>query len=408
MNSQSEHSIMKTLNSIRFALLAAAALLAPSAIAGKPTPPPPPPPSSGTLVLDYSGSEATGAENFGLTVAPSGAIYASGISYDSAWRGIVLASGDSGNSWSLADQFPSPGRSLWFWDIAGGITSDAAGNVYVAGLTYDDAVQPGLDQWYVRGSGDAGATWNTVDDFVPGTPPVSSGDITGIAVDASGNVYVAGMADDVSGNWAWTIRKGVGGTSFSTVDVVPNSWVTAVFAHPTWGIFAVGTRNINGIPAWVIRRSTNGGATWSEVNTFQLQSGRNSTALGIGADANGNLYVVGRGDTSPRRNTVVRHWLVRKSTDGGNSWSTVDDFVPGGDAQGRCFATTSTGDLYVAGVAEGHWIVRKNPGGTGAWTTVDDFQYAGAWTAPHAIAADASGNLFVGGGGGGHWLIKKY
>jgi hypothetical protein len=193
------------------------------------------------------------------------------------------------------------------------------------------------------------------------------------------------------------------------VDVVPNSWVTAIFAHPTRGIFAVGTRNINGIPAWVIRRSTNGGATWSEINTFQLQSGLNSTALGISADAAGNLYVVGRGDTSPRRNTVVSHWLVRKSTDGGNSWSTVDDFVPGGNpAEARCFATTINGDLYVAGTAAGHWIVRKNAGGTGAWTTVDDYQYAGGYAAPRAIAEDASGHLFVGGLGGSHWIIKKY
>jgi hypothetical protein len=90
----------------------------------------------------------------------------------------------------------------------------------------------------------------------------------------------------------------------------------------------------------------------------------------------------------------------------------VDDFVPGGSAEARCSAATSSGDLYVAGTVDNsngtHWIVRKNPGGTGGWTTVDDFQYAGAWAAPHAIAADASGNLFVGGNGGGHWIIKRY
>jgi hypothetical protein len=316
-----------------------------------------------------------------------------------------------GRCWT---NIPPPGRSLWFWDIAGGITSDGAGNLYTAVLTYDDAVIQ-RDQWYVRRSADGGASWTTVDDFDPGGSSNSSGDVTGITVDASGNVYLSGMTT-VSGNWAWTIRKGVGGTSFSTVDVVPNSWVTAIFAHPTRGIFAVGTRNINGVPAWVVRRSTNGGATWSEINAFQLQSGRNSTALGIGADASGNLYVVGRGDASPKRNTVVRHWLVRKSTDGGNSWTTVDDFVASGDAEARCFAATSTGNLYVAGTANSsngtHWIVRKSSGGSGAWTTIDDYQYAGGYAAPHAIAAGASGNLFVGGAGwdnlGGHWIVKKY
>jgi len=371
------------------------------------------------VVLDYLGLEGTGAENFGLTVAPSGTIYASGISYDSAWHGIVLASSTGGSSWSLVDQFPPVGRSLWFWDIAGGITLDPAGNVYAAGLTYDDAPQPGPDQWYTRQSTDGGATWTTVDDFVPGSPPNTSGDVIGIAADGAGNVYVAGMADDISGNWTWTIRKGVGGGSFSTVDVVPNSWVAAICAHPTAGIFAVGdsrfvVTNRNKIitsRAWIVRRSTDGGVTWSTVDTFQLSSSLGSFARGIGADALGNLYVVGRG-TTQSGSTATGHWLVRKSSDGGNSWSTVDDFVLGGSAEARCFAATPNGDRYVAGtiISGGatHWVLRKSVGGTGAWTTVDDYQYAGSFTTPHAIAADASGNLFVGGFGGGHWIVKKY
>jgi hypothetical protein len=131
---------MKTSNPIRFALLAAAAFVTHTAFAGKPTTPPPPPPSSGTLVLDYLGLEGSGAVNFGLTVAPSGVIYASGVSGESA---IVLASGDSGNSWSLADIYPPPGRYVTYLDIGGGITSDVGGNIYSTGWTSDDAAS----QW---------------------------------------------------------------------------------------------------------------------------------------------------------------------------------------------------------------------------------------------------------------------
>jgi hypothetical protein len=243
-----------------------------------------------------------------------------------------------------------------------------------------------------------------VDDF----PHNDTGDVVGIAADAAGDVYVAGMG--------WTIRKGVSGTSFSTVDVVPGGRVNAIFAHPTWGVFAVGSRYINNVAAWTVRRSLDGGATWTTVDTFQLQSGLNSTPLGMGADANRNLYVVGRGDTSPKRNTVCRHWLVRKSNDGGNSWSTVDDFLPGGSVEARGFAANANGDLYVAGITTSStgycWIVRKSAGGTGVWTTIDNYQYASGRTEPHAIAADASGNVFVGGAGydnlGGHWIVKKY
>src|SRR6185369_5137826 len=238
----------------------------------------------------------------------------------------------------------------------------------------------------------------------------------------AGNVYVSGMAT-FSGSQTWTIRKGVGGTSFSTVDVVPNSYGAGIFAHPTAGLFAIGdTRVVTTIKgktttsrAWLVRRSLDGGATWSNVDTFQLSSSLSSWAKGIGADALGNLYVVGRGTTASTGNTYVNHWLVRKSTNGGASWNTVDDFQQSGSiTEGRRFAATSNGDLYVAGSATSstgyHWIVRKNSGGTGAWTTIDDYQNAPGswWTIPSAMAADASGNLFVGGTGGGHWLIKKY
>jgi hypothetical protein len=324
-------------------------------------------------------------------------------------------------AWSLLDDFRPPGRSVYYWYQFGSIASDQAGNLYVSGFTFDpDYMQP--DQGYVRRSTDGGATWTTVDDFVTDDLTDSASDVTGIAADAAGDVYVSGSNERV-----WTIRKGVGGTSFSTVDTMASSYPYALFAHPTAGIFAVGRRPVviksETSYAWTVRLSTNGGATWSDVDTFQLSiSSLYSNplrigALGIGAAADGSLYVVGMAHTKSR-GYYISHWLVRKSTDGGNSWNTVDDFQPSGsNAEARCFAATSNGDVYVAGVTStsgvNRWVVRKNPGGTGAWSTIDDYQYApGVSTEPHAIVADGLGNLFVGGsewdGSVGHWLIKRY
>ncbi len=361
---------MKTLNPIRFALLAAAAIFTHAAFAGKPTPlPPPPPPSSGTLVLDYSGPEGTGAENFGLTVAPSGAVYASGS---------VMA-------------------------------SDAAGNLYVASLAGDYLSS---DHFVVRRSTDGGVIWAIVDDFKRGAVTPDIDEPSAITVDAAGDVYYVGRSY-VSGVVTWTVRKGVGGTSFSTVDLASGD-AMAIYAHPAAGIFAAGSRYISSTgTAWVVRRSTNGGATWSEIDTFQLQSGQLSRALGIGADGAGNLYIIGRG-TTKKGSTATGHWLVRKSTDGGATFTTTDDVASSNSSvnEARRIVATSNGDLYVAGVVTlsnvGHWLLRKSAGGGGAWTTVDDFQYGGAWTEPHSIAANASGNLFVGGLGGGRWIVKKY
>jgi len=142
---------------------------------------------------------------------------------------------------------------------------------------------------------------------------------------------------------------------------------------------------------------------------------RSAVAMGVGADASGNLFVVG----SAYKSGSYDHWVVRKSPNGGNSWTTVDDYqvAVGDPTEARGFVADANGNLFVAGYSRGaftgigylnHWIVRKSVGGTGPWTTVDDFQYGGSSTRPNAIAADARGNVFVGGDGGGGWLIKRY
>src|SRR5437867_4147957 len=107
-----------------------------------------------------------------------------------------------------------------------GIASDAARNVYLAGFIADDD-NISSDHWIVRRSTDGSANWTTVDDFDMGA--VTWEGPTGIAVDAAADGYISGVSY-VSGAPVWTIRKGVGGTSFSTVDLLTtNSHARAIF-----------------------------------------------------------------------------------------------------------------------------------------------------------------------------------
>src|SRR3989454_2304983 len=252
----------------------------------------------------------------------------------------------------------------------------------------------------------------------------------GITLDKAGNVYVVGMAAQAGSGEVWTVRKGTSGTSFATVDIYSGpygSQAEAIYADPTGGIFAVGSAPIPGTnrpPAknnsWIVRRSRDGGATWAIVDTFQLTRNWSSRAFGVGADTLGNIYVVGQGNVTGKANTLYGHWVVRKSSDGGTSWSTVDNYQLSTSAHSAAwrFASDSNGNLFVAGWGQAtssgnhHCIVRKSSGGTSTWTTDDDFQYVpGGATDPQAVVANASGNVFVGGVGssssGEHWLVRK-
>ena len=90
--------------------------------------------------------------------------------------------------------------------------------------------------------------------------------------------------------------------------------------------------NGHGVSAWIVRRSQDGGATWSTMDTFygSVSTGKGTTyyigaAHAIRADAAGNIYAAGQLGI-PNKSSTSWEWVVRKSSNGGNSWSTVDTF----------------------------------------------------------------------------------
>ncbi len=352
--------------------------------------------------IQYVAGQA--AVNFGLTVAPSGTVFACGYASDgSVFHGLVIASADGGNTWSAPlDDFVYPGSNTRY---DGGIVADSAGNLYVTGRYYFSS---GPFYRFVRRSTDGGATWSIVDTVALSNYalPIAASAIT---ADAAGSVYVT----EPSGTWV--VRKGIGGTSFATVDTFQPSasQANAVFAHPTAGIFAAGYGQVvvnkfgGTASAWLVRRSLDAGATWSTVDAYA--SGM--AAYGIGADGNGNLYAIGNANLPSKGKNGGSYWVVRKSADGGATWTTVDTYqlLTTGTQRALGFASDSLGNLYVAGealasggVGPNYWIVRENPGGTGSWITVDTVTNS----IPHAIAADGLGNVFVGGQNPG-WIVRR-
>jgi hypothetical protein len=133
-------------------------------------------------------------------------------------------------------------------------------------------------------------------------------------------------------------------------------------------------------------------------------------AWGVTTDAKGNVYVVGNGFTSDG----AAHWLVRTSSDGGNTWMTIDDlpFHGGGGANG--IAVDSTGRLNVVGEffdasSVSHSLLRRSSDGGATWVNLDDFVYRAAGSYYNSILALPDGSTLAGCYPlmSGHWLVRR-
>ena len=103
-----------------------------------------------------------------------------------------------------------------------------------------------------------------------------------------------------------------------------------IAADPFGNIYGSGYDNLaSGVDIWFTRRSTDGGVSWSTVDSFSGGQKYSPYPTAIATDAGGNVYVVG----------VTNYtWLVRKGTvdgSGGISWANVDNFT---SSDGPCYA----------------------------------------------------------------------
>jgi hypothetical protein len=352
-----------------------------------------------------------------MATSAAGTVYATGLADDASETPHVLVqqSVDGGSTWSLVND--STGVIT---GVQVSIAVDPGGVLYQAAT----AKAPGATwgTWVTRQSTDGGANWTIVDNFTLGgeMQPWS------VTTDAAGNVYVAGYGTATSaGNLAWLVRKGTptaGGMTWTTVDQFVTSGTLSkalgVVSHPTAGIFVIGlgqvTQKSVSASVWIVRRSQDDGATWTTVDTYEPSSEGRGVALGV--DGAGNLYGLGYVQNSAKG--VFFDWYVRKSSDGGSTWTTVDHFSTSGTSNfPEAFASDAKGNLYVAGYSSNSttgdtWIVRESVGGTGAWTTVDSYQLDSGKSAVAFGIVSAMGEVLAGGYGADataqHWIVRRF
>ncbi|MEW6366891.1 MAG: SBBP repeat-containing protein [Acidobacteriota bacterium] len=315
-----------------------------------------------------------------------------------------------------------------------GIAVDATGQVYVAAgsdASWGSPVRPftgGYDAVVVKLSSDGSLAWNT---FLGG---VGFDYCTGVAVDASGNVYVVGNS---SAAWGSPIRGYTGSGDLFVAKLAGDGsliWNTflgggspdaegGIATGPggsvcvsgassgTWGSPVRGyTAGTDGFAAML---GGDGSLVW---NTF-LGGGSTDYCASVAVDVSGNVGVSGASWStwgSPIRGYTASTdgFVAKLLTDGSLAWNT---FLGGGGGDlASGMAADPSGNFYVAGPSSASWgspvraftttqdifAAKVAATGTLVWNT---FLGGSANEFSGAIAVDGSGNSYVVANTSGSW-----
>jgi len=289
------------------------------------------------------------------------------------------------------------------------VAVDGSGNVYVAGITYGALEGPnaGLSDAFVRKLDPIGATlWTR--QF--GTS--SDDQATGVAVDGSGNVYVAGVtygslevANGGTGD-AFVRKLDPGGATLWTRQIATSraEAAMAVALDGSSAVLIAGYSYGNGQSSGeaFVRKldASNGTVTWTQ----QFGGPDEDEADAVAVDGSGNVYVGGYtyGGIGGGSSTGIRDAFVRKfSTAGATSWT--QQFGSSDQDEVSDVRVDGSGNVYVAGNTSGA-LAGTNEGGADAFVRKLAPTGATLWTQQigttgydicAALAVDGGGNVYV-------------
>ena len=320
------------------------------------------------------------------------------------------------------------------YDIAYGISVDGIGDVYVTGYsvgTWGAPVMPyagGGDGFVAKLNPSGVLQWNTF------LGSASNDDAESIALDGNGNVYVAGSSAQTWGAPVnpYAAKSDGYAAKLNTAGALQwNTFLGAASADSAYGIALDGSGNVyvagSSAGTWgaPVNPYTGGGDAFAakldgsgvrQWNTF-LGSAGADYAIGIALDGSGNVYLAGS-SAGTWGNPVIPYagggdaFAAKLNTGGARQWNTF--LGSAGDDSAIGIALDGSGYVYVTGSSAGTWgtpvrpyaagldgfAAKLNASGARQWNT-----FLGSANDDYAIgiARDGSGNVYAAGASGGSW-----
>ncbi|MCU6708113.1 S-layer homology domain-containing protein [Paenibacillus sp. J5C_2022] len=182
----------------------------------------------------------------------------------------------------------------------------------------------------------------------------------GVAVDSSGNVYVAD-------NNNHKVKKLLNGSN-SWTDITGSESFVAPFGIE---VDSSGNVYVADNQAHTIKKLSNG--NWTDITN----SGGFSYPGGVAVDSNDNVYVIDAGNHK-----------VKKRLNGSTEWTDIT--YSGNFSALQDVAVDSSGNVYVTDW--GNKTIKKLSNGSTSWTDITGGE---SFTGPYGIAVDSSGNVYV-------------
>jgi sugar lactone lactonase YvrE len=381
--------------------------------------------SGGTISLVAGGGPPNGAGATAISIAPrSTAVDSSGNIYIAdgnnnrvyklsggaitivAGNGIAGFSGDNGPAMSA--QLSNPA----------GVAVDSAGDLYIADANNGRIrkVAGGVITTVAGGGGGCSPETDNVGDGCPATA-ASLFNPNGVAVDASGNLYIAdsfnyrvrevsgGVITTVAGNGTFGY-SGDGGPATSA----EISYSNGVLVDGTGSLYIADSNNfrVRKVSGGVITTVAGTGTPGFSGDGGPAANAQLNSPYGVAVDSLGNLYIADSGNFRIRKvsggiiTTVAGSGLCcGYSGDNGPAISAQLNFPNG-------IAVDSTGNLYIADT--GNFRIREVSGGVITTIAGNGFaSYSGdggqataaQLSSPQGLAVDGGGNLYIADSGSG-------